>query len=182
MREIENFHSLYYTESHVFTTPVIFKTRETNYTGEYNPHSMKIISDILNIITNISWAADLSATIVAMVIGYIWYHSSVFGTVWVRVANLSTESINSLQAKYNVLYMFPITFIIAANIAAFCKHLKYTDPARALLIGYDLGLIACLLLAVHFIYEQRNFTHYIITAGYILVSMSAMGLVIGVVL
>jgi Protein of unknown function (DUF1761) len=143
---------------------------------------MKIFSDLLHIITNISWVADLSATIVAMIIGYIWYHPSVFGTIRAKVVNLSPESINSVRTKNSFLYTFPITFVIAANIAAFCKHLEYTDPARAFLIGYDLGLIACLLLAVHFIYEQRNFTHYVITAGYVLVSMGAMGLVIGVVL
>jgi hypothetical protein len=143
---------------------------------------MKIFSDLLHIITNISWGADITATIVAMAIGYIWYHPSVFGTVWMRVANISPETVNSVKAKNSFLYTFPITFIIAANIAAFCKHLEYTDPARAFLIGYDLGLIACLLLAIHFLYEQRNFTHYAITAGYTLVSMSAMGIVIGVVL
>lgn len=143
---------------------------------------MKIFTDIFHIITNISWAADLSATIVAMIIGYIWYHPSVLGTVWMRVANLKSESVNSVKAKNNFLYTFPIIFIIAANIAAFCKHLDYTDPTRAFLIGYDLGLIACLLLAVQFLYEQRNLTHYFITAGYILITMSAMGIVIGVVL
>lgn len=143
---------------------------------------MKIFSDLLHIITNISWGADIAATIVAMVIGYIWYHPSVFGTIWVKVANLSTESVSSVRAKNGFLYTFPITFVIAANITAFCKHLEYTDPARAFLIGYDLGLIACLLLAIHFLYEQRSFLHYVITAGYILVSMGAMGLVIGVVL
>jgi len=143
---------------------------------------MNLLSDLLHIITNISWAADISATLVAMIIGYIWYHPSVFGTVWARVANLSPESINSVRAKNGFLYTLPITFVIAANITAFCKHLEYTDPARAFLIGYDLGLIACLILAIHFLYEQRNFTHYAITAGYVLVSMGAMGLVIGVVL
>jgi pimeloyl-ACP methyl ester carboxylesterase len=143
---------------------------------------MKIFTDIFDIITNISWAADFSATIIAMIIGYIWYHPSVFGTVWARVTNLSPASVNSVKAKNTFLSTFPIIFIIAANIAAFCKHLGYNDPTRAFLIGYDLGLIACLLLAVQFLYEQRNLTHYAITAGYVLVSMGAMGLVIGVVL
>lgn len=143
---------------------------------------MNLLSDLLHIITNISWAADISATIVAMVIGYIWYHPSVLGTVWAKVANLSPESISSVRAKNGFLYTFPLTFVIAANITAFCKHLEYTDPARAFLIGYDLGLVICLFMAIHFIYEQRRFVHYVITAGYILVSMGAMGLVIGVIL
>lgn len=143
---------------------------------------MKIFSDLLHMITNISWAADISATIVAVLIGIIWYHPSVFGTAWMNMINLRREDTNTIKAKKGLFWTLPITFFIAANIAAFCKHLGYTDPARAFLIGYDLGLIASLFMAIHYIYEQKPFTLYAINAGYTLVSMGAMGLVIGFVL
>ncbi|MBP6921330.1 DUF1761 domain-containing protein [Candidatus Gracilibacteria bacterium] len=143
---------------------------------------MKIFSDIFHIITNISWAADISATIVAVLIGVVWYNPSVFGKAWMNGVNLKREDTQTVKARNNLFWTLPITFVIAANIAAFCKHLEYTDPSRAFLIGYDLGLIVCLFMAINYLYEQKPLTLYAINAGYTLVSMGAMGLVIGVVL
>jgi hypothetical protein len=143
---------------------------------------MNLISDVLHIIANISWAADISATIVSAIIGIIWYHPSVFGTTWMGLVGLKPEDMKSVKSKNAMFWNLPITFIIAANIAAFCKHFDYDTPAKAFLIGYDLGLIVCLFLAIHYLYEQRPLTLYGITAGYTIVSMSAMGLVIGMML
>ena len=143
---------------------------------------MKIFADIIHIITNISWAADFSATIVAMIIGYIWYHPVLLGGVWKRIANIDTSLFSSTKSLHLFLATFPITFIIAANIAAFCKHMTYTDPTRAFLIGYDLGLVICLFLAIIYLYEQRSLKLYIMHAGYTITAMSAMGFVIGKVL
>lgn len=81
-----------------------------------------------------------------------------------------------------MFWNLPITFILAANISAFCKHFQYTEPAQGFLIGYDMGLVVCLFLAINYLYEQRPMKLYAISAGYALVSMSTMGLVIGAIL
>jgi len=140
---------------------------------------MNLLSDVFHIIANVSWGADISATVVSLVLGTIWFHPSVFGTAWMQYVNLKKEEAQSIKAKNSSIWTLPITFIIAANIAAFCKHFDYDTPAQGLLIGYDLGLIACLLIAIHYLYEQRPLGLYGITAGYTLISMSLMGLIIG---
>ncbi len=139
---------------------------------------MNLLSDIFHIITNISWAADTVSTIVSVFIGMIWYSSMIFGTAWMELTGLKekTGGTNHLTA---MLWHVPIAFLISANIAAFCKHFEYDTPAQAFLIGYDLGLIACLLLAVNYFYEQKPIKLFLINAGYIIVSTSAMGMVIG---
>lgn len=172
---------VYYTGSHILTTDEHFQKKRRIYTVS-NPLFMKIFSDLINIITNISWAADISATIAAVLIGIIWYHPSVFGTRWMNLIRLCREDTKTIRARNGLFWTVPITFIIAANIAAFCKHLQHTDPARAFLIGYDLGLIVCLFMAINYLYEQKPFTLYAINAGYTIVSMSVMGIVIGFVL
>jgi len=143
---------------------------------------MNLLSDVLHIIANISWAADISATIVSAIIGIIWYHPAVFGTRWMQLVGLEPEDMKSVRSRNAMFWNLPITFFIAANIAAFCKHFDYDTPAKAFLVGYDLGLIICLFLAIHYLYEQRPLALYGITAGYTIVSMSAMGLVIGMIL
>ena len=140
---------------------------------------MKLLSDILHIMANISWAADIFAMIASIVIGYIWFHPLVFGTVWMRLVNLKKEETQSVAAKNAMVWSIPLWFIIAANIAAFCKHFDYDTPAQGFLIGYDLGLVACLLMAIHYLYEQRPIALYGITAGYTITSMSVTGLIVG---
>lgn len=140
---------------------------------------MNLLSDVLHIMANISWAADVSATIASLVLGVIWFHPSVFGTAWLRLINLKVEDTQSVRAKNAMIWHIPLTFIIAANIAAFCKHFDYDTPAQGFLIGYDLGLVACLLMAIHYLYEQRPLGLYGITAGYTIISMSVMGLIVG---
>lgn len=43
---------------------------------------MDLLSSVLHIIANISWAADISALIVSTILGIIWFHPKVFGTKW----------------------------------------------------------------------------------------------------
>lgn len=143
---------------------------------------MDLFSAVLHITTNISWAADISALIVSTALGIIWFHPRVFGTAWRNLVGLKEEDTRNIRAKNAMVWNIPITFIIAANIAAFCKHFEYDTPAKAFLIGYDLGLIICLFMAIHYLYEQRPLQLYAIVAGYTIVSMSLMGLVIGFVL
>lgn len=140
---------------------------------------MNLLSDVFHIITNISWTADITALIASVILGIIWFHPAVFGTAWMRLVNLKKEQTKNTRARMAMLYNLPITFIIAANIAAFCKHFKHDTAAEGFLIGYDLGLIICLFLAIHYLYEQRPLKLYAIVAGYTLVSMSIMGMIIG---
>ncbi len=143
---------------------------------------MDILNDVFRIITNISWGPDIAATIVAMVMGMIWYHPQMLGTIWMRETGLTAEKITSIKAKNAMMWAIPITFIIAANIAAFCKHFDYRSAPESFLLSYDLGLIICLFMALHYLYEQRSLKLYAINAGYTLITMSLMGIVIGMLL
>jgi hypothetical protein len=95
---------------------------------------MSIFSSVLHIISNISWRADISALIASVVVGVIWYHPKVFGMMWVKLVGLKKEQIKNGRARKAMLWNIPITFIIAANIAAFCKHFGYHTAEKGFLI------------------------------------------------
>lgn len=98
-----------------------------------------------------------------------------------KFAAIEKEKYN-LKKKSAFLWHIPISFLIAANITAFCKHFKYQSAMEGALIGYDLGLLVILFLAINYIYEQRSLMLYAINAGYIIVCTSLMGLTIGIIL
>jgi hypothetical protein len=139
---------------------------------------MNLFSDVIRIFANVSWSADISAVLVFMIISGIWYSPLVFGKTWRNLVGLTKEQFQK-RALASLLWNTPITFLIAANIAAFCKHFDYDTAVQGMLIGYDLGLIICLFLAIQYIYEQRPLKLYGISAGHVLLSMTFMGMAIG---
>jgi hypothetical protein len=139
---------------------------------------MNLFSDMIRVIANVSWSADISAVLVFMIISGVWYSPLVFGKTWRNLVGLTKEQFQK-RALVSLLWNAPLTFLIAANIAAFCKHFGYDTATQGMLIGYDLGLIICLFLAIQYIYEQRSFKLYGISAGHILLSMTLMGTAIG---
>lgn len=142
---------------------------------------MKLFSDLFVIIGNISWAADIVGVIISVWLGVLWYSQIMFGKIWMEQIGLSPEKFWA-KAQNALLWHVPISFLLAANISAFCKHFNYHTAAEGALIGYDLGLVAILLLAIGYLYEQKSLCLYGINAGYIIISMSLMWLFIGILI
>lgn len=135
-------------------------------------------SEIIEVITHISFKADISAAIVAMVLTVIWYHPSVFGKVWGHLTGIKNTVKNRKALRKAMIWNFVMYLFLAANIAAFCKHFQWNTIDRGFLLGYDMGLMICVALGIQAIYERRSLKLYFITAGCILLTMSAMGMVV----
>ena len=143
---------------------------------------MDIFSDIMRVIQGISYGADIAATIVALLISMVWYRPNVFGKTWRELVGLTQEDLISKRGRVAMLWNLPLTLFIAADIAALCKHFGYHTALQGFIMGYNLGLIICLFLGIHHLYEQRPLKLYAITAGYTIIAMSAMGMVITIIL
>lgn len=123
-----------------------------------------MLTDLARVVLNIAWTADILATVTAIVIGVIWYHPRVFGTAWTSMVNGKKDNTQSIQVSNTTIWNIPIMFVVAANIAAFCKYFEFDTPQKAFLIGYDFGLIVCLFMAMNFIRDRRPFLLYCINA------------------
>jgi hypothetical protein len=61
----------------------------------------------------LNWTILLLATIIPMIIGFIWYHPSVFGTIWMRASSVTPESAKGA----NMALIFGLSFFFAFLIA-----------------------------------------------------------------
>lgn len=140
---------------------------------------MKLFNDLVDIVLNISWTADIAGAVVAMGIAMVWYHPRVFGTIWSQLTGrtFTTKELNWIMPVCFLIYLF-----LAANITAFCKHFGWQTADKGFLLGYDLGIIICFSMALVALGEQRPIKLYAIEAGFALVSMSAVGLTVGWIL
>ncbi len=128
---------------------------------------------------DINWVALLVATAVKFAIGGIWYAPPVFGKKWQALTNQTPEIVKERmgQAMTTDLVMSFITAVVLA-------HAMQATGLRGWQSGAELGCLAWLgfiapTMRAAYAYEGRSLILYAINAGYLLVSLTVMGAIIG---
>jgi hypothetical protein len=126
---------------------------------------------------NINYLAAVVAAVSSFVIGGVWYSPILFAKAWQREAGLTDAQ---LQANVGRAFAgaFVLSLIVAANLAAFLgRHagIAWGAGAGALAgIGW-----ATASLATVFLFERRSAMLIVIDGGYLAVSYTVMGAIIG---
>jgi hypothetical protein len=128
----------------------------------------------------INYLAVLAAALLGFVIGGLWYSPALFGKAWLRAASLSEEDV----AAGNKARIFGFTFLFLL-IMAYCLAMFLADPTVTLASGAFYGFLAgfgwlFFGIGVVALFEQRSWTYILVNGGYWVVTMTAMGAVLGV--
>jgi Protein of unknown function (DUF1761) len=124
------------------------------------------------------WMAVLAATLVAFVIGGIWYSPAVFGRRWMALNRFSDADL----AKRSMGRVFALSFLLAlvmtVNLAAFL------GPSPSLVFCIAAGAAAgvgwsAAGLGIIYLFEGRPLTLWLINGGYQAVTLAAIGGVLG---
>lgn len=123
----------------------------------------------------------LSAGIVSLVLGFVWYHPSVFGGAWTRMTNLSPEAVERGKKRMPIMAFFGLlaAMLIAYVMNYFGMAWGVFDVIGAIELGFWcwLGFVAPTMLGV-VLWEQKSFKLYLINASYWLVALIAMAIVL----
>ncbi|OWY24397.1 DUF1761 domain-containing protein [Sphingobacteriales bacterium UPWRP_1] len=125
-----------------------------------------------------NFLAIFVAAVVPMVVGFIWYHPKVLGTVWMNAAELTEEKIKTA----NMPLIFGLAFVMAIMVALFLslyvnhggpefqtfKHGAFHGALAAVFLGIP-------VLATNALFDRRNTLYILINAGYWIVSFALMG-------
>lgn len=126
----------------------------------------------------INYLAVLVAAVASMIIGAVWY-GPLFGKMWMQLVNKKKEDLTKGVAK-----MYILTFIGALVTAYVLGHISDYAGATNWMIGVQsgfwvwLGFVATAFLS-DFLFNTRPWKLYGITVGYHLVSLLAMGAILG---
>ena len=118
--------------------------------------------------------AVLAAGLASVVIGFIWYHPAVFGTMWMRIVNISPEDLEKGKKKMPLMAL--IGFVASVVLAWVLAHFSFVWGAltigSALELGFWvwLGFMAPILLGP-VLWEGKSVKFFAITAGYWLVAV-----------
>ena len=128
---------------------------------------------------NVNVWAVLVAALANFLIGGLWYSPAMFCKAWMRANKFTEEDLK----RGNPAVIFGVSFlfclIMSANLAAFLA-----GPETTVGFGTAAGLAAglgwaAMGLGVVALFERRPFSYILINGGYLTVSFTAMGAILG---
>jgi len=125
----------------------------------------------------LNYFALLVAALSTFLIGGLWYSPAAFGKAWMRENGFTEESMKG----GNMIKIFGLTFLLAlisaVNLAMFMG--PENKPAMGALWGFlaGAGWVAT-FVGTHYLFERKSFTLFLINAGYSVVALTVMGVII----
>ena len=128
------------------------------------------------------WAI-LLAVAANMVLGFLWYGAPLFGNAWMKMNGLTKKDTQS-NSGLPMLAMFLLAILQAFVLRHFIVYSQAFYPTySAVSVGFLTGLwawlgIAAPVLGANYMFAQRRKKLLLIDAGYYLVTLPLMGIIL----
>lgn len=133
--------------------------------------------DLVTAFNNINWLSVLVAAVSTFFLGGIWY-GPLFGKAWMKEFHFTVDDLK----KRNAPYTFGISLLLAL-VAALVLEMFIGIEATSL-TGATAGFFAGIgwvatMLGILYLFEMQTLKAYLINAGYCILSLTLMGLLLG---
>ena len=129
---------------------------------------------------DLNYLAVAAAIVLNMVLGALWYGPA-FGKAWMAVNNLTEEMIKEQgSATKGYVVAVVVSAIIAFVIALLAEAVGVENAGEGAILGAvaGVGLVAT-TFGVSYVFESRTVKHWLINAGYPVVSITLIGTLVG---
>jgi hypothetical protein len=123
------------------------------------------------------WAVLVSA-LTTFVIGSVWYSPALFAKPWMKELGFTKEGMSNGSMVKIFGISFLLMLVISFNLAAIIgpeSDWQFGMTAGALA---GIGWVAA-AMGVNYLYERKSFRFWLINAGYMVISFTLMGAIIG---
>ncbi|MBK6858940.1 MAG: DUF1761 domain-containing protein [Saprospiraceae bacterium] len=128
------------------------------------------------VIQNLNWLAIIVVALSTFLIGGLWY--SVFEKPWMAANNFNLEDLKKRNMPVVFGLSFFLAFLMSLNLAMFIGK---EDLAYGTIAGFLTGFgWVALGIAIIALFENRPLKYVIINGGYMIVSFTLMGAILGV--
>ena len=132
-----------------------------------------------NAFHSLNWGAIIVAAASAFVLGGLWYSPLMFVKRWMKETGITIES----TKNNNMFKVFSLAFLLSL-IASFFLAMFIGAKAGAgfgAMAGFMAGLgWVFTFMGISYLFESRTLVHFLINSTYSIVSLTIMGLIIGV--
>ncbi len=125
----------------------------------------------------LNYFALFAAALSTFLIGGLWYSPAVFGKTWMKENGFTEESLKG----GNMVKIFGLAFLLgliaAVNLAIFMG--PENNPVMGAMWGFlgGAGWVAT-FVGTHYLFERKSFTLFLINAGYSIVALTVMGIIL----
>jgi uncharacterized protein DUF1761 len=128
----------------------------------------------------IHFFAILGAAIAKMVLGALWYSPVLFVRPWQRMTGITDEQMKAGMAKALVVD-FIGSLVMAFVLAHVIRYAGATTVLEGLAVGFWcwLGFVAVATVTT-VTYERKPFNLFLLSNGYLLIALLAMGAILAV--
>jgi hypothetical protein len=126
----------------------------------------------------LNYLAVGASALSTFLIGGLWYSPAVFGKAWMRENGFKEDDMKNS----NMVKIFGLAFlaalVAAINLAMFLG--KDVTVGTGAMYGFLTGFgWVAMFVGTHYLFERRSFTLFLINAGYSVVALTVMGIIIG---
>lgn len=153
-----------------------------------------------------NFIAVLVASLVTLLVGFVWYNPKVFGTAWMKETGMTEEKAQQGNMVkifgLTIFYSFMISFLMPAltvhqmgalgmiggdpalakpSYAAFMADYgnEFRTFKHGALHGFFTGLFLALpITAINSLFEQKSWRYILINAGFWIVSLTIIGAIV----
>ncbi|HEU5291851.1 MAG TPA: DUF1761 domain-containing protein [Cyclobacteriaceae bacterium] len=126
---------------------------------------------------DLNYLAIILAALSTFLLGGLWYSPAVFGKAWMKENGFTEESMKGA----NMFKIFGLAFVLALvssiNLAMFMGPEKDVTMGAAYGFAAGFGWVAT-FVGMHYLFERKSFKLFLINAGYSIVALTVMGVII----
>jgi hypothetical protein len=140
-------------------------------------------------IGSVNWLAVLVAGISSFVVGGIWYSPGLFGNVWMKENNFTTDCLKKTSKGKVFGWSLIFSLFMSANLGMFLAEpaaqcptdcIPKVDMGWGAMAGFFAGIWTFCAIAIHSLFEQKPWRLILINGFYSMASLTLMGAIIGV--
>lgn len=125
----------------------------------------------------LNYLAIVAAALSTFLLGGLWYSPAVFGKAWMRENGFTEESMKNANMVKIFGLAFLLALISAVNLAMFIGNTA--TMTEGVLYGFAAGFgWVATFVGTHYLFERKSFKLFLINAGYSVVALTIMGLII----
>jgi hypothetical protein len=125
----------------------------------------------------LNYLAIVLAALSTFILGGLWYSPAVFGKAWMKENGFTEEDLK----KGNMAKIFGLAFVLglisAINLAMFIGSEKDIILGAAYGFAAGFGWVAT-FVGTHYLFERKSLKLFLINAGYSVVALTVMGVII----
>ena len=134
--------------------------------------------DMQNAFQDLNWLAIIAAAVSAFILGGLWYSPLLFGKRWMKETGITEESTKNTS----MVRIFSLAFILSLLASFFLAMFIGADAGAG--FGTLAGSMAGVgwvftFMGIIYLFESRTLAHFLINSVYSIVSLTLMGLIIG---